>query len=96
MLTSAPPELPGLIAASVWIRAVDADLVRVVDRRMTIGRRSAETMPAVTVDCSPYGEPTATTAWPTSVVSEEPTSMVGRSETPSALMRAVSVLGRCR
>ncbi len=69
--TSAPPELPGLIAASVWIAS-----------RYGVGepsspdsgpaRSRAETMPAVTVPASPSGEPIAMTGSPTASWSESP------------------------
>ena len=64
MSTSAPPELPGLIAASVWIASMtvawfeDSPLV-------DTGRSSDETMPVVTVPARPSGEPIAMTCWPT-------------------------------
>ena len=57
--TSAPPELPGLSAASVWITS---SMVRPLTER--IERPSAETTPAVTVDSKPSGLPIATTSWP--------------------------------
>ena len=52
--SSGPPELPGLIAASVWI----APRMR---RRVTdsISRSSALTMPRVSVRCRPKGLPIA-------------------------------------
>ena len=60
MSTNAPPELPGLIAASVWIASMtvawfeDSPLV-------DTGRSSEETIPVVTVPARPRGEPTAIT-----------------------------------
>ena len=66
MLTSGPPELPGLIAASVWI----ASMTVLASRRcrwlspVRTGRFSALTMPLVTVPCRPSGEPIATTCSP--------------------------------
>ena len=52
--TSAPPEFPGLIAASVWMRPL-MDPLSVV-----MSRPSAETMPAVTeLVYTPRGEPIA-------------------------------------
>ena len=53
-LTSAPPELPGLIAASVWMASLIASAVAVARRSSTV-RLSALTMPAVTVPSSPSG-----------------------------------------
>ena len=58
---SGPPELPGLIAASVWITwEMEKPL------GAWIWRCSAETMPLVTVRSSPNGLPIATTGSPTS------------------------------
>ena len=57
---SGPPELPGLIAASVWITCeIEKPL------GAWIWRCRAETMPAVTVRSSPKGLPIATTGSPT-------------------------------
>ncbi len=57
---SGPPELPGLIAASVWITfEIEKPL------GAWIWRCSAETMPLVTVRSSPNGLPIATTGSPT-------------------------------
>src|SRR3954454_22946594 len=65
---SAPPELPGLSAASVWItfstsRPADPD-------RVGSDLPRAETTPAVTVPASPIGLPIATTSWPTRSIAE--------------------------
>lgn len=56
--TSGPPELPGLIAASVWIALMNAASS---SPPADTGRLSALTMPVVTVPASPSGAPTATT-----------------------------------
>ena len=61
-LTSGPPELPGLIDASVCT----ASCRRPLPSRTS--RSSALTMPAVTVPDRPNGEPTASTGSPTRVV----------------------------
>ena len=53
-LASAPPELPGLMGASVWIMALTPPLA------FGTGRLTDETMPAVTVCCSWKGLPMAT------------------------------------
>ena len=58
-LTSAPPELPGLIDASVWMKFWKPSPGRPL-------RPTAETMPEVTVWPTPKGLPTATTKSPTS------------------------------
>ena len=59
-LTSAPPELPGLIAASVWITVcwLAEDVVML--------RAGAEMIPCVTVEAYslPSGDPTAITVCP--------------------------------
>ena len=61
-----PPEFPGLIAASVWIRSSY--------RAMPIPRPLPLTIPAVTVPESPNGWPTARTQSPVSRASESPQS----------------------
>ena len=63
--TSGPPELPGLIAASVWRKSSKGP--------WPIWRALALMIPAVTVACSPNGEPTAMTQSPTCILSESPT-----------------------
>ena len=62
-LTSAPPELPGLIDASVWMKFWKPSPGRLL-------RPTAETMPEVTVWPTPNGLPTATTKSPTRSWSE--------------------------
>ena len=57
-LTRAPPELPGLIDASVWIKFSNFSMPRPE-------RPKALTMPEVTVWLSPNGLPIATTKSPT-------------------------------
>ena len=57
-LTSAPPELPGLIAASVWMKSSRPS-------RLMPVRPSALTMPEVTVCWRPKGLPIAITKSPT-------------------------------
>ena len=52
--SSGPPELPGLIAASVWIASAIGKPLGA-----SIVRPSAETMPVVTVPSRPNGEPIA-------------------------------------
>ena len=61
MSTSGPPLLPGLIAASVWIAGYVVLWPSASVPTLT-GRSSAETMPLVTVESSPNGDPTATTS----------------------------------
>ncbi|OKI23154.1 hypothetical protein A6A25_35055 [Saccharothrix sp. CB00851] len=60
---SAPPELPGLSAASVWITS---SITRPTRPLLTgTARPSALTTPAVTEPARPNGLPTAMTSWPT-------------------------------
>ena len=68
---SGPPELPGLIAASVWIALMN----EVSDCSPAVtGRSRAETIPAVTVPDKPSGEPTAIAVSPTWTVPALPSS----------------------
>ena len=90
--TSAPPLLPGLIAASVWMAGYVVLLPSLSEPTST-GRLSALTMPLVTVDSRPNGEPIATTPSPTLRSLDLPMVAGVRPETPSALMTAVSVSG---
>ncbi len=70
--SSGPPELPGLIAASVWITPATS-------RNSVVGssRPSALTIPCVSVRCKPYGLPIAYTDWPMRSSRELP-SGIGR------------------
>ena len=84
-LTSGPPLLPGLMAASVWMKSSRSVMPR--------PRPLALTMPAVTVPSRPKGWPRASTQSPTSTSLLLP-SLASGSE-PPALMRTMarSVLG---
>ena len=86
---SGPPELPGLIAASVWITCeIEKPL------GAWIWRCRAETMPLVTVRSRPNGLPIATTGSPTSTSEESPrASGCSSSAGASTLSRATSVAG---
>ena len=64
MFTSGPPELPGLIAASVCKKSSKGP--------WSSCRALALMMPAVTVAWRPNGEPTASTQSPTCIRSESP------------------------
>ena len=91
MLTSGPPELPGLIAASVWMKSwIEYRVCCSPARR----RPFALMMPAVTVNAkaSPSGFPTASAHSPTRVESELPNASVGRPRA-SILITATSVFG---
>ena len=70
MLTSGPPELPGLMAASVWMKSLNG-LPGSMDRPLAL------MMPAVTVCWSPKGEPMASTQSPTLTLSESPSTAEG-------------------
>ena len=67
---SAPPELPGLIAASVWMKFSKVLMPSWL-------RPSALTMPLVTVWPTPNGLPIASTLSPTSSWSELPSTITG-------------------
>ena len=69
MSSSGPPELPWLIAASVWIASSIEKLFGEV-----IWRCSALTIPVVTVCSSPNGLPIAITPSPTSTAEESASS----------------------
>ncbi len=90
--TSAPPLLPGLIAASVWMAGYVVALPWPSEPTLT-GRSSALTMPLVTVASRPSGEPIATTPWPTARSLDLPMSAGVRPETSWAWISAVSVSG---
>jgi hypothetical protein len=67
---SAPPELPGFSAASVWITSSISRTAEPL--RAGSDRPSPDTTPAVTDPASPSGLPTATTSWPTTRSSLSP------------------------
>ena len=84
MSTSAPPELPGLMAASVWMKDPESEMPVSV-------RFSAEMMPLVTVWPTPNGLPIASTRSPTCCCSLSSIGRVGRrSPTFSSLSTAMS------
>ena len=87
--TSGPPELPGLIAASVWIAPEIWNAVSPV-----IERSTADTTPTDSDWASENGEPIAATGVPTSTCSEFPSGS-GRSVRPpgSTLSSATSASG---
>ena len=88
--TSAPPELPGLSAASVWMTSSTTRAT--APARVGSERPSAETTPAVTEPEKPCGLPIATTSWPTRSVAASPSSAGGRPS-PSARSTARSDSG---
>ena len=67
VVTSGPPELPGLSAASVWMTSS----ISRPDRARS-ERPSALTTPAVTVCWKPNGLPIAMASWPTRTARESP------------------------
>ncbi len=87
--TSGPPELPGLMAASVWMRPWRLTPCAVRSRSL------AETMPRVTVGWPPRlsALPMAMTSSPTCRSSDEPSSAGIRSLTPSTCTTAMSSSG---
>ena len=89
--TSGPPELPGLIAASVWMASITASAPESPASSRT-GRSSALTMPWVTVPTRPSGEPMAITASPTASPADDPIAATTGFAT-STLTTARSVFG---
>jgi hypothetical protein len=93
---SAPPEFPGLIAASVWIMLVKVSEELVDSLAAVTVRPSAETMPCVTVGvpaASPSALPMATVASPTWTKEEFPKTTGRRPVAPSILRSATSLEG---
>ncbi len=84
-LNSGPPELPGLMGASVWMKSSYGPA--------PIARPLALTMPAVTVLLRPKGLPIATTQSPTLMPSESPSLAVGKLFAGSIFSTARSVFG---
>ena len=85
-LTSGPPLLPGLMAASVCKKS------SYIARLMPL-RPLPLMMPCVTEPARPNGAPTASTRSPISIWSLSPRGRWGRSLTPLRRMIAMSVLG---
>ena len=77
MSASAPPELPGLSAASVWITFSTSRLAW--PSRAASERPRALTTPAVTEPAKPSGLPIATTSWPTRSRAASPNGAAARS-----------------
>ena len=76
LFSSGPPELPGLMAASVWIALM---YERSVCSPAVTGRSRALTIPEVTVPSRPSGAPIAMATSPTRTAPESPSPRVGRS-----------------
>jgi hypothetical protein len=71
MLKSGPPEFPGLMAASVWMKSSKGPFCS--------ERSFAETIPKLADSRRPKGLPMASTKSPCSSASESPSATVGRS-----------------
>ena len=78
--SSGPPELPGLIAASVWMASPISNCVS-----ERIVRSSAEITPIESDWRSPNGLPIAATGSPTEIVCDSP-RWSGVSDSPSGLI----------
>ena len=87
-VTSGPPELPGLSAASVWMMS---SISR--PERARSERPSALTTPAVTVAGSRSGLPIAMAIWPTRMARESPSLACRRPRSASMRITARSVSG---
>ena len=83
MLNSGPPELPGLMAASVWMKSSKGPA--------PISRPRAEMMPEVTLPPRPKGLPAASTQEPTRARVEEPQGTLASWRPASIRSRARSV-----
>jgi hypothetical protein len=85
---SGPPLLPGLIAASVWMRFVSCTVALIATVRPV-----AEMIPVVTVLVYvPSGEPIAIASWPTLMSADRPIGATGRFVASTLTMaRSVSV-----
>src|SRR5664279_1043134 len=105
MSTSGPPELPGLMAASVWMSLITVSWLvpwpgsccccgcRCWSELVRTGRLRAETMPEVTVADRPSGDPTATTPCPIFRSADVPRVAGVSPETPPAVITARSSVG---
>ena len=82
MLNSGPPELPLLIAASVWMKSSYGP--------WRISRPRADTIPAVTLPPSPNGLPIARTQSPTREASESPNASAGSGLSDFTFSNAMS------
>ena len=86
--STGPPELPGLIAASVWMMPrIKRPLSARIDRPREL------TMPTVRVRSNPNGLPMTKTFWPTSNLEESPAESPSFSTGASILITAKSLLG---
>ncbi len=93
--TRGPPELPGLMGASVCSSPVRCSVVPERSDSADKDRPVADTMPSVTVGppCRARALPMATTSSPTNTLAELPRATVGRLCCPSIWTRARSCAG---
>ncbi len=86
-----PPELPGLMGASVWSASTyDTSLPSPFSPPAVMGRCLALMMPEVTVPARSKGAPMATTGSPTCALSELPRGSGVRPRTPFTFTTARS------
>ncbi len=83
MLNSGPPELPGLMGASVWMKSSKGPA--------PMSRPRAETMPLVTLPPRPKGLPAASTHCPTRRFAETPSETAESGARGVIRSRAMSV-----
>ena len=82
--SSGPPELPGLIAASVWM------IPLIIRPFLALSERSRLlTIPEVSVRSSPNGLPRARIFWPTSTLDESP-KVTGKSLSAGTWIRSTA------
>ncbi len=84
--SSGPPELPGLIEASVWIAPSIWNWVSDLTERSV-----AETIPLESDCCSPKGLPIAATGWPTWISASSPSSSGCRSKPSGSILQQADV-----
>ena len=89
--TSAPPLLPGLIDADVWMTLGSVAPGDSADVGSLTVRPSADTIPLVTVADSPSGLPIASTISPTSAWEESPKLAGSRSDPSATRITAMSL-----
>ena len=87
-LTSAPPESPGWIGASIWMSPDSCSEVPVEESCAVIDWSRAVTLPATTLGAPPLPRalPIATTTSPTETVEESPSGAVCSPEASASLM----------
>ena len=91
LFNNGPPELPGFIAASVWI---NSNFLSYIPNCETFLFKLL-IIPRVTVFSSPKGLPTAIAQSPTLIFVESPNFAIGQGPFPSSLITAKSVSKSC-